>query len=253
MPDDSSNAQKSEFKTARFWLAIGVTVISIVSVAALAAIIIISTIEPKDKAEVGMRVLGTVLPLLGTWVGTVLAYYFSKENFEAATRSVTELAKQITPQEKLKSTPVSKVMILRKDMFEKTGPTSSLKLNDILTDLENAKKGDRIPILGSTKGEVQYIFHRSIVDRFLALQARSGKSASELAALTFDDLLKDADLRKIALAFGVVKLDSTLSDAADVMNRDVNCQDVFVTQSGARDEGVLGWITNNIIQENAKV
>jgi hypothetical protein len=247
MADDPNNGPKSEWRTARFWLAIGVTVTSIASVATLAGVVIHYAGE-KDRADTGMRVLGSVLPLLGTWVGTVLAYYFSKENFEAATKSVTELAKQISPQEKLKSTPVSKVMIPRKDMFVKNGPADQLKLSVVLNDLENAKKGDRIPILGA-KDDAQYVVHRSLIDRFLTGEARNGKPIAEL---TMDDLLKDPDLKKKATAYGIIKLDSTLSDAADAMNKIEDCQDVFVAQTGAKDESVLGWITNVIVQDNSK-
>jgi hypothetical protein len=245
----ATDTSQSEWKSTRFWLAIGVTVTSIASVGTLAISIIHHAI---DKSDTGMRVLGSVLPLLGTWVGTVLAYYFSKENFEAATKSVTELAKQITPQEKLKSTPVAKVMISRREMFVESGSTSELKLSKVLDDLEKAKKGDRVPILDAND-RVQCILHRSIIDRYLAGEARSGRSAAEIAALTISDLLKVADLKSLASAYGVIKLDSTLSDVAEVMNKIEHCQDVFVTQSGAKDESILGWVTNAIIQENAEV
>lgn len=249
MPENTSTDVRSEWKTARFWLAIGVTVTSIISVATLTGLIIQHS---TDKSDTGTRVLGSILPLLGTWVGTVLAYYFSKENFEAATKSVTELAKQISPQERLRSTAVTQVMILRKDMFFKTGPTSQLKLSEVLKELEDAKKGSRIPILDSS-GEALWIFHRSLIDRFLVVQARDGKTASEIALLSFDDILKDADLKRLASAYGIVKLDSNLSDAADAMNRIADCQDVFVTKTGSKQEDVLGWITNVVVQDNAKV
>jgi hypothetical protein len=248
MPDDNNNP-KSEWKTARFWLAIGVTVTSIASVAILAGLIIsVAT----NKEDAGTRVLSSILPLLGTWVGTVLAYYFSKENFEAATKSVTELAKQITTQDKLQSTQVSRVMISRKDMFVKAGAADTLKLSGILDELEKQKKGDRVPILG-TRDEAQYILHRSLIDKFLSGQARGGKSATDVAALTVADLLKDPDLKKMAGAFGIVKSDATLSDVADLMTKIDSCQDVFVTQTGDTGEAVLGWITNVIVQDNSKV
>jgi hypothetical protein len=157
-----------------------------------------------------------------------------------------------SPPGEVKSTPVSRVMIPRQDMFVKTGPADTLKVADVLGDMDKAKKGDRVPILGA-KGEAQCIFHRSLIDRFLSGQARSGKSAAEINAFTMGDLLKDADLRKVADAYGIVKLDSNLSDAADAMNKIDHCQDVFVTQTGAKDESVLGWITNVIVQDNAKV
>jgi hypothetical protein len=50
-----------------------------------------------------------------------------------------------------------------------------------------------------------------------------------------------------------VKEDATLADAKDAMDHAQDCQDVFVTKAGTKDEEVLGWITNNIIQDNAKV
>lgn len=250
MPDDNIVPQ-SDWKSTRFWLAIGVMVLSIVSVAIL-SIVIIHTAEGKDKSDIGMRIFGSVLPLLGTWVGTILAYYFSKENFEAATKSVTDLAKQITPQEKLKSTPVTQKMITRGDMLCKNLPASGLKLVDLLDELEQKKKGNRIPILGD-KGEAAFILHRSIIDKFLAGLARTEKSP-EIATLTVQNLLdQDADLKRMALAFGVVEQDASLADAAEVMNGIVDCQDVFVTPTGAKSEAVLGWITNVIIQDNAKV
>lgn len=42
----------------------------------------------NDKAATSRLVLTSVLPVLGTWVGTVLASYFARENFEAAISSL---------------------------------------------------------------------------------------------------------------------------------------------------------------------
>src|SRR5713226_1358319 len=113
---DSANGPPNEWKSARFWLAIGVTIVSIIAVAVL-AMQVIDHAKDKDIAGNAQNVLNSVLPLLGTWVGTILAYYFSKENFEAATKSVTELAKQITPQEKLKAALAKDKMIVPGSMF----------------------------------------------------------------------------------------------------------------------------------------
>ena len=250
MPDEA-NSPQSDWKSTRFWLAIGVMVLSITSVAIL-AILVIHYASPENKQDAGTRVLGSVLPLLGTWVGTVLAYYFSKENFEAATKSVTELAKQITPQEKLKSALVNQKMIPKVQMFFRTVPADKVKLVDLLNDLEKQQKGNRIPILGD-KGEAVYILHRSIIDKFLSDAARAGKAASDIAGLTLQDLLNQSSLKAIAQAFDVVKQDSSLADAMEAMSKIDDCQDVFVTESGRKGEAVLGWITNVIIQDNAKV
>jgi hypothetical protein len=245
-------ALPSDWRSTRFWLAIGVTVISVVAVATLAGLVIHNSKDKTDAATSAQNVLGSVLPLLGTWVGTILAYYFSKENFEAATKSVTELAKQLTPQEKLRSALATDKMIPRSQMYFKVLPADKLALVDILKDLEQAKKGNRIPILADN-GEAMYILHRSIIDKFLADSARGGKPAAEIGALTVADLLRDARLDTVARSFDTIRSDATLADAMEAMGKVGNCQDVFVTQTGKKDEPVQGWITNVIIQDNAKV
>src|SRR4051794_9075198 len=46
-------------------------------------------------------VLGVLLPLWGTWIGTILAYYYSKDNFEVANKSVQQLVDKLTSDKKL--------------------------------------------------------------------------------------------------------------------------------------------------------
>lgn len=248
MPNPDNN-MPSEWKSARFWLAIGVTTISIVSVAILATIIIVR----QNDSNSPQNVLNSVLPLLGTWVGTVLAYYFSKENFEAATKSVSEMAKQLTPQEKLKSTAAKEKMIPRDKMFTKSAPVDALKVADVLDELDKQRKGNRVPILGNNNSP-KYIIHRSVFDKFLSDLVRAPKPGTNVADLTIQDMLnQDPQIERVAESFGVIRADGTLADAMDVMSRNPDCQDVFVTPSGSKDEEILGWITNVIIQDNAKV
>jgi hypothetical protein len=59
----------------------------------------------RNRAETSRLVFSSVLPLLGTWVGTVLAFYFARENLAAATESTLRLAGLET------TTPVTNVMI----------------------------------------------------------------------------------------------------------------------------------------------
>ncbi len=243
------NTPVSEWKSTRFWLAVCVTGISVMAVTVLAGLIIRKDNSPQSP----QNVLNAVLPLLGTWVGTILAYYFSKENFEAATHSVTELAKQITPQQKLQSLPVKSKMIPKPQMFFQKAPAANLKLTDVLNKLEQEKKGNRVPVLGD-KDEPKYIVHRSLIDSYLSSLARSGKSSADIAAQTLQNMLDaNAEMKRMAESFAVVKEDATLADAQTAMSNLRDCQDVFVTRLGTKVEEVLGWITNVIIQENAKV
>jgi urease gamma subunit len=251
--NDNSTVQVSEWRSTRFWLALGVTVISVVAVAILAGLIIHHSRDKNDGAAAAQNVLSSVLPLLGTWVGTILAYYFSKENFEAATKSVSDLARQVSPQEKLKSASARDKMIPRAQIFCTSSPPNETKLVDVLDQLEKAKKGNRIPGVNN-KNQISFILHRSIIDKFLSDSARAGKTVAEINALTVQDLLEHSpELKNISEAFGVIGQNDTLADAMQIMNNIRDCQDVFVTPTGSRNDEVVGWITNLIIQDSAKV
>jgi hypothetical protein len=245
MPDNAPNPQREN--NFRHWLAGTITGISIVGAVALGIAAIRS--GPNSTAQ---TILGTVLPVIGTWVGTVLAYYFAKENIEAATRSFTAIARELTPEEKLRSKPVQQVMILRKDMFVARGPAQNVNLVQTIKALEESKKGVRLPVLDDEDRPL-YVVHRSTIDKFLVDKAFSNPT-SALAILTLADMLAESDLKAaLEKSFAVVRLDATLADAKIAMDALAFPQDVFVTQTGSQKEPVLGWITNNIIEDNAKV
>lgn len=225
-------------------LAFLMVIFSVGGVSILAGIIVW---KKPDDAHV---VMSAVLPLMGSWVGTVLAFYFSKDNFAAATRSVAEMAKQFTSQEKLESTLARDKMIPRDKMFILRSPETA-KLKDILSDLKAANKGARIPFL-QTNDYPRYIIHRSVIVQFLADKAMAGEL--NLGDLTLENLLDDAEMKtKIHQGFATVKEDATLADVKKEMDKNRDCQDAFVTKTGTKDEPILGWITNGIIEDSSKV
>jgi hypothetical protein len=201
-------------------------------------------------------VFTAVLPLFGAWVGTILAFYFGKENFEAATRSVTNIAKAVGFMEKLKEIKVKDKMIRREDMSVIAKPDNDIpqiKLTDILNTISSASKGVRLPILNDKDNPV-YMIHRSVVDQYLAAQALSKPPPADLSALTLNDFLADKTLKDmVEKSFTAIKEDATMAEAKNAMDRTPNCQDVFVTTGGTIQEPVIGWITNVIIQEIATV
>jgi hypothetical protein len=235
----------------------------IVLFAALGVIVLawrIITITPADGTQqerAAQQVLSAVLPLLGTWVGTILAFYFTRENFEAAARSVSAVARQLTPEEKLGSTPVRDAMIAKDKMFYKNFPADKIPLAATLAELASSKKGERIPVF-ATNDTPAYMVHRSRVDKYLAKylgdKAASGEAPNQ-NALTLQNILdEDPELKKeFETSWATVREDATLADAKAKMDRTPNCQDVFVTKNGTRDEAVRGWITNGIIEEHAKL
>ncbi len=246
MANDPNNKLDPADSSVRHWISLGITTLSIVGVLGLAIMILV------EKTETPQQVLGTVLPVIGTWVGTILAYYFSKDNLEAATRSFTAVA-QMSTTDKLKSVPATDKMIPKAQMFFQTLPADGINLTQTLSALDTAKKGSRVPVLDD-KGCPAYVIHRSTIDKYL-VQKASGANPPQLNTLTLKNMLDDDAQVKSALekSFVTVNETATLADAKAAMDQISVCQDVFVTKAGTRNEPVLGWITNSIIEDNSKV
>jgi hypothetical protein len=231
----------------REWLATIVVLISVLAVAVLGAIAIYG-----DRTQ-AKEILTMILPMIGTWVGTVLAFYFGKEQLEAATRSVTAIARELTPEEKLRSIKVTEKMIPRAAAYVAKTDPDKLKLLDAVANLDREKKGNRLPVLTSDD-KPRYVIHRSTIDRFIAKAAAAGKKADELQRLTLDDLTDDPEFKPVlGNTFAIVPETATLADAKRAMDSFQSCQDVFITRTGASSEPVSGWITNVIIESNSRV
>jgi len=242
MPDNRTNSSQGD----RHGIAWIVTLVCLAGVVILGLVAIVNH-EPARE------VLTLLLPVIGTWVGTILAFYFGTANFEAASRSALAIATQLTPSERLRSQPVSNKMIQRPAMFAVLGPPENVKLAKTLDDLAQQGKGERVPVLDANDHPL-YVVHRSAIDRFIVEKARSTSNA-DLNTLTLRDMLSDDRIGPaLKVSFGTVRQDSTLADAKSVMDAlGPACQDVFVTKEGTKTEPVLGWITNNIIDDYAKV
>jgi hypothetical protein len=253
-PNGSAPAAPIE-DTSRRWLTYAVVVISIAGVIGLSIVVLLS--KQTGNLDTAKFVFSAVLPLLATWVGTILAYYFSKENFMAATQSVTELARTVTSAEKLKAIPVKdKMRPLAMIAYEqvKPGDEDGKSLTDLLKKYANL---ERIPILDSSLS-IRFLIYKSMIDKYLSRIAQgvaalpAGKSAT---TLTLKDLLDSDPSLKFLFenSFGFVALSATLADAKRVMDQIDKCSDVFVTQNGTKSEAIIGWITDNTITENAKL
>lgn len=64
----------------------------------------------------------------------------------------------------------------------------------------------------------------------------------------------DAELVKnVKEGAGFVGENASLLEVQNVMNSSKNCQDVFIIDTGNKDDVIKGWITNGILAELAKV
>src|SRR5947208_1838203 len=96
----SSSSTDTETRTK---LARLIVILSICGVVAISGVAILAA---DNRSATSQLVFTAVLPLLGTWVGTVLAFYFARENLAAATDSALALQGRAEM-----TTPVTSVMI----------------------------------------------------------------------------------------------------------------------------------------------
>jgi hypothetical protein len=206
-------------RTAR-WLSIGTVGGALVVVGTLAGVAICLA-EGDTHGQVAREVLQMTFPVVSTWVGTVLAYYFSRENYVAvADKNMQLLARDA----KLQGIRVSAVMIPLAKM-------TVLRLDAAKAQLKHVLKTQILPVLGTTNRlpildaseHPEAIVHRSAIDRFIVA---TGDAA------TLDQLLADPKVGTQVKSIVTVGPDANLSDAKRAMDAVPGCSDVFVTDNG---------------------
>lgn len=251
-------------------------VAAIVIAAGITMLILVKANSENANTEKAVNLITSVfhslLPVIATWVGTVIAFYFGKANFEAASKSAADLVKQITnSDDKLKAILVSDkgVMIdfsgieYNRKIIDKEDKDINVQ-KDILDFIDTNQKGERLPIFNS-KNVIRYIIHESLINEFVRKLASAKYEAlkeKKLEEITLDDLVnktdteinKDSDIKqRLIKSAEFVSKTATLYEANEKLKANKFCQDVFVTENGIVSEAVIGWITNNRIAELAKV
>lgn len=195
-----------------------------------------------------------IIGLVGTWVGTVLAFYFSKENFDAASASTQKLVDSITTKDKLSTTKASSAMIPLSKIkyFTLEKEPKEYKLTEILSGY--LKMVNRLPIL-NTDGNIYGIVHKSLIVEYITEQAIKDTKPKDL---TLEHLINDSHYtEKILKGFSSVKEDESLITVKLLMEkfsvRDIICSDIFVTVDGTLKTKVIGWITNSEIAKHSIV
>jgi hypothetical protein len=257
MPDNNANKPNNE----RHWVTMIVLLGSFGGLITLAVVIVVcSATDNPERSKNAQTLFTALLPVFGTWVGTLLAFYFSKDNFEAASKSMIDMADKVAGvDERLKQIPVREKMRALKDITNwpiKPGEEDKSKLNELFVRFARL---DRIPMINDN-GCIIYLVYKNMLNQFLSQIALNpaklpNKNATDA---TFKDVLdSDPKLKDVfQKSFGFVSEDATLADAKRTMEtvaKMTPCNDVFVTKTGQKDEPIIGWITDNTIAENLKV
>ena len=200
------------------------------------------------------EIFTTLVPLFSTWVGTILAFYFSRENFESARNAVDRAIEKLTPDEKLQKTSVSQVMKLRNAMKGLPISASRTEKDIKVSELRAlAEQGFSRVIIFGENDSVKYVIPESALNKFIADNALA-LTPVDINTVTLETMLAtkfgNEQLKALASRFAVIRADANLKDARDAMVAVPDAKDVFVTKSGKKDEPVVGWLTNTDITKD---
>jgi CBS domain-containing protein len=210
--------------------------------ASIAALALASSV---DRPEMARLVFASVVPLFGTWVGTVLAYYFATKNLEAATKSTADLtdagARLATTLQIDPATSVRDRMIARANMnVLNLKPTEQLEKIELRRFWNHLASFSRLPVLSAEDKPVA-IVHRTLLERYAA--RLQGKIPDVLDGKLVSDL--PSDQQELLTLFATLTPDATVADARAAMAaKGRGCSDVLVTQDGTAATPVVGWLTD---------
>lgn len=219
-------------------LAITIVLLSITGIS-VAAGLAIWLATSGERAETTRLVFSAVLPLFGTWVGTVLAFYFARENLQSATDNTLRLSGRLAPDAPVDQTMIPKSRI-QSHTLSPGEDVNALRLK-VLFDQMKAAQRQRIPIFNAA-GAVSYVVHMSTLTAFADSVTKA--PGSDAFTETMSDLLGNAQFKALVEAIGFVGPVAVIAEARAVMRSVPQCNDVFVTSNGGKDDPVLGWLTN---------
>lgn len=234
----------------------GTVLILLVGIGFAAAALFIAEDNVKQAFSILQYILGALLPLWGTWIGTILAYYFSKDNFEAANRHTMQIVDKLTSDKKLESVKSKDIMIPKEKLtyqtMSKTEDLSKFKLKEDCLDFLKKNNIKRIIILDED-AKAKYVIHRDLISFFISNCTLDG---TKIDGFTLKDMYDKGgteiqDTFKNSVKF--LSIESNLLQAKNLLTQEKGCLDIFLTANGTADEPVIGWITNVTIAENSVV
>jgi hypothetical protein len=223
------------FSDSRTALAFTITFFSIFSITTTSIVYVSqSSNESRDKAA--ERVFSSTLPLFGTWIGTLLAYYFAKENFESATENTVKLSRLSLPEasNNLDSILVS-AAISNRFLSEKDLSKTLEDVKKMLTD--NDRK--RLPILQQTDN-LKFLAYYEDIDAY----------NTSNPSKTLDDFIQNSSDKNKPVVF--VGKDISLAKADQARKEIVDCRDILVTDNGNKDGKIIGYLTDFDIDRFSK-
>jgi hypothetical protein len=195
-------------------------------------------------AEVAKNLFNATLPVLASWVGIVLAFYFSAASQDRTNETLNKMIDK-SPSGPGSGVAVSTKMIPYANIAElydlaKT-PPAKITLADLQTSfaktLPNGGKVERLIFVEG--GIFKYVMHSSVLNSFIVSHP---VDPAALATTYFAAMLADEQIAKqISTLVAFVAADATLGVAKAAMEAR-GASDIIVTGTGDRGAPMLGWL-----------
>lgn len=208
---------------------VGVTAIAIVVLAFLfSASKTNTTLQPKLDTIL-LSVFTATISVFATWVGTVLAFYFTNESFRQAAESTEKLVKSSSEPEALNSP----LRMIPYDRITKIELKDQEKAEDVTFDTITALwTGDtvtRIPIFNHEKRPV-YVIRKAL--------------ASTPPPAKVSDYLAQQQNKADAQSFRIVPLNATVAFGRETIAQ-YKVSNLFITDRGQETEPTKGWVPDD--------
>lgn len=222
---------------ARQYLAYVVFIGGVIVLAVVALVVIDSDSSPdKDRA---FQIFTMLLPVIASWIGTILAFYFGRQNFESANNQVRQLVQGISPDSEAElAVNVMRDITVTTHISLQTGQDPLALTLDLLSD-KYTQDIHRLPILDHNDHPLLMI-HKSSVDSYIALDpANNGltNTVGDLIAAVGDNFGPN-------VGFVTVSRTATLEQAKSSLEAVSTAKDIFVTNKGTATEPAFGWLSN---------
>lgn len=209
-------------------LVIGIGAAGILALSIVVMLLVYNNADDNNRTVV-MSVFTAVLPVFATWVGTVLAFYFSSESYRQAAQVARQQIGDLSDEEAITSRmfPYDKVtkLVLGKDNTPadpKGIPMASVRklFGDTITRV----------IIFDGEGRPVYIVRRSL-------------DVPDDAVTVADYLGKDERLAD-ATNFRFLPGNANVGDGRRALKLH-GTKDLFVTDRGGPNESVRGWVPDD--------
>lgn len=221
-------------------LTIGSIAIIALSGAVIIAFVNVSATNEPVQEKIDALLMGiftAVLPVFATWVGTVIAFYFSNESFRQAATAAREAAQGLRPHERVSDRMIEFDKIVK--IVRNRDAVTSITMTEVIRHYSSTVT--RVIIFDTHRVPVFVIPKRLIPAELIDGSGQPTAAANE----TIDVFRKrSTTIAEETGKFSFVSEQATVDDARTIMAA-AGVMDLFVTKTGQRTEAVLGWVPND--------